>query len=151
MKTLKIIFTVTVLSLTLLWAMPALSGTTVADTFSMETKEIKERKKAPPKYKLVTFTHKKHFETYKIACGECHHDKNNKPLSLKMGDPVQRCVECHTKLVKDKKNRKDIMVLENAMHGNCITCHKDVNKAKNGTSKKKGPAPVSCGQCHEKG
>ena len=31
-----------------------------------------------------------------IGCGECHHDKDNKPLNnLKIGDDVQNCIECH--------------------------------------------------------
>ncbi len=124
------------------------AGDKVEDTFNIETKEIKKRKKAPPKYKLVSFTHKKHAQEYEISCGDCHHDNNNKPLSLKSGDPVQRCVECHTKLKKDKKNKKDIMVLENAMHGNCITCHKEINKKAGDKKGLKGPAPASCGKCH---
>ncbi len=124
------------------------AGTTVEDTFTIETKEIKKRKKAPPKFKLVEFTHKKHHIDYQISCGECHHDSNNKPLDLKTGDDVQRCVECHTKLKKDKKKKKDIMVLENAMHGNCVTCHKEINKKAGDAKGLKGPAPATCGKCH---
>ncbi len=124
------------------------AGTEVADTFTMETKEYKKRRKGPPKFKLVEFTHKKHNVDYKISCGDCHHDKDNKPLDLKIGDDVQRCVECHTKLKKDKKKKKDIMVLENAMHGNCVACHKDINKKAGDPKGLKGPAPASCGKCH---
>ncbi|WP_291465709.1 cytochrome c3 family protein [Desulfobacula sp.] len=83
-----------------------------------------------------------------VSCGDCHHDKNNKPLDLKIGDNVQQCIECHTKLKKDKKNKKDIMVLENAMHGNCISCHKKINKKAGDKKGLKGPAPASCGKCH---
>lgn len=124
------------------------SGSQVADTFNIETKDIKNRKKGPPKYKLVEFTHKKHIDEYNLSCGECHHDKGNKPLDLKPGDQVQKCVECHSKLKKDKKNKKDIMVLENAMHGNCVTCHKEVNKKAGDPKGRKGPAPTSCSKCH---
>lgn len=127
---------------------PAFAGTEVKDTFEIETREIKNRKKGPPKFKLVTFTHKKHAKDYNISCGTCHHDKEKKPLDLKPGDDVQRCVECHTKLKKDKKNKKDIMVLENAMHGNCITCHKATNIKSGDPKGRKGPAPASCGKCH---
>lgn len=126
----------------------SLAGTQVADTFKIETKEIKNRKKGPPKFKLVEFTHKKHAVDYKISCGKCHHDNKNQPLELKEGNEVQRCVECHSKLEKDKKSKKDIMVLENAMHGNCITCHKTVNIAAGDEKGRKGPAPTSCGKCH---
>ncbi len=126
----------------------ALADSVVKDTFQIETKEIKKRKKGPPKFKLVEFPHKKHSQDLKISCGDCHHDKDNKPLTLKAGDPVQRCVECHTKLKKDKKNKKDIMVLENAMHGMCVSCHKDVNKKAGNPKGMKGPAPASCGKCH---
>lgn len=124
------------------------AGSDVQDTFNIETREVKKRKKGPPKFKLVQFTHKKHSEEYKFSCGDCHHDGDNKPLDLKPGDEVQRCVACHTKLKKDKKNKKDIMVLENAMHGNCITCHKDFNKKQGNPKGMKGPAPASCGKCH---
>ena len=133
------------------------AGTDVADVITMESKVYKKRAKGPkhPKKptKLVEFTHKKHAEDYKIGCGDCHHDKEGKPLaSLKMGDDVQKCSECHNKFKKDKKNKKDIMVHENALHGNCVGCHKDFNKKKNPADKKgmKGPAPASCGKCHVK-
>ncbi len=122
------------------------AGTEVADTFEVRTKEYKSPKKSP-----ATLSHKKHNEEYGISCGDCHHDKDGKPLAdLKMGDNVQRCVECHTKLKKDKKNKKDIMVLENAMHGNCIDCHKKINIKAGDPKGRKGPAPVSCTKCHPK-
>ncbi len=124
------------------------AGTKVNDTFNIQTKEINKRKKGQPKFKLVEFTHKKHIQDYNISCGDCHHNNKNKPLDLKLGDEVQRCVECHTKLKKDKKNKKDIMVLENAMHGNCISCHKKSNIKTGDPKGKKGPAPTSCGKCH---
>lgn len=129
------------------------AGTTVDDVITLETEGYKKRKKAPPKFKLVEFTHKKHAEDYDISCGACHHDNEGKPIEgLKMGDDVQKCSDCHNKFKKDKKNKKDIMVHENALHGNCITCHKDFNKKQNPKDKKgmKGPAPASCGKCHIK-
>lgn len=129
------------------------AGTTVEDTFKMDTQGYKKKKKAPPKFEHVEFTHKKHAEDYEISCGDCHHDNEGKPIAgLKMGDDVQKCSECHNKFKKDKKNKKDIMVHENALHGNCITCHKEFNIKKNPADKKgmKGPAPASCGKCHIK-
>ena len=128
---------------TAVWA-----GNKVEDTITMETKEIEKRKKAPPKFKLVQFPHKKHVSDLKLSCGACHHDKDNKPLDLKPGDDVQRCVECHTMIKKDKENRKNIMVLENAMHGKCVACHKETNKKAGDEKGLKGPAPATCGKCH---
>ncbi len=129
------------------------AGTDFSDTITMDQNKYKKRKKQPPKYKFIEFAHKKHHEEYKISCGECHHDKDNKPLDLKAGDNVQNCVECHTKLKKGKKKKgkkKDILVLENAMHGNCIDCHKQVNIKAGDPKGKKGPAPTSCTKCHLK-
>jgi nitrate/TMAO reductase-like tetraheme cytochrome c subunit len=129
------------------------AGTTVEDTFKMEDPGYTKRKKGAPKFKLVEFTHKKHAEDYGISCGSCHHDDKGAPIEgLKMGDDVQKCSECHNKFKKDKKNKKDIMVHENALHKNCIDCHKAFNIEKNPKDKKgmKGPAPASCGKCHAK-
>ena len=125
------------------------AGTTVPDTITMDYNQYKKRTKQPPKSKFVEFSHTKHNVDYKISCGSCHHDADNKPLNdLKLGDEVQKCVECHTKLAKDKKKKKDIMVLENAMHGNCIDCHKDINIKAGDPKGRKGPAPTSCTKCH---
>jgi hypothetical protein len=126
------------------------AGTDVQDTITMDYNKYKKRKKLPPKTKFVEFSHKKHMEDYKISCGECHHDEENNPLDLKIGDNVQKCAECHTIMAKTKENKKDIMVLENAMHGNCVNCHKDVNKKAGDPKGRKGPAPASCSKCHEK-
>ncbi len=123
------------------------AGTEVADTFKMEAKEYKKHKKA-----IVTFTHKKHNVDYKISCGECHHDENNKPLDLKMGDDVQRCIECHKKAGKAKAPKGQKWSKEkkrefhaDAVHDNCIKCHKAFNK-KNKTK----AAPATCSKCHPK-
>ncbi|MBU1196304.1 MAG: cytochrome c family protein [Proteobacteria bacterium] len=121
------------------------AGTTVSDSITMDYNKYKKRTKTPPKTAYVVFTHKKHAEDYKISCGDCHHDKDGKPLALKTGDNVQKCVECHTKLEKAKQKKgekEDILVLENAMHGNCVDCHKALKKEGNKN------APTACGQCH---
>jgi len=125
------------------------AGTDVPDVITLDYNKYKNRTKKPPKSKYQEFSHKKHFTDYKISCGECHHDKDNKPLAnLKEGDSVQQCAECHTKMEVDKKNKKDIMALENAMHGNCIECHKEVNIKAGDPKGRKGPAPTSCTKCH---
>jgi hypothetical protein len=107
-----------------------------------------------PKHKmgLCEFTHKKHStaapDGHGIACGECHHDKDGKPLELKEGDAVQGCLECHSEVGKPKKEKGmskedwEAMQLEyyyGAMHANCIDCHKE-----------KGAGPVKCAECHPK-
>ncbi|MBU0971142.1 MAG: cytochrome c family protein [Proteobacteria bacterium] len=124
------------------------AGTQVQDTITMETDGYKKRKKAPPKFKLVEFTHAKHATDYNISCGQCHHDKDGKALELKAGDNVQKCGECHNKFTKDPKVKDDILVHENAMHDSCIACHKTFNIEKGDPKGLKGPAPASCGGCH---
>ncbi|SLM29747.1 Cytochrome c, class III family protein [Desulfamplus magnetovallimortis] len=127
------------------------AGTEVADVFKMETKEYATRTKG-----LVEFTHKKHVEDYGIKCGDCHHDDKGKALDLKAGDNVQRCVECHKETEKApkgeklKKNEKIAKYHKEALHANCIDCHKDFNKEKGYKGKDPKAAPQSCASCHPK-
>jgi hypothetical protein len=113
---------------------------------------------------IVTFDHmkhakefaKKHPDLYKNGCGECHHDKDNKPLTkLKEGDEVQNCIECHKKIgyLRGKEARgltkkQKLEYYANAMHDNCRGCHRKFNKKMKLRSKDKGAAPTSCKQCH---
>jgi hypothetical protein len=107
---------------------------------------------AQHKMGIVQFTHDLHFadkpDGHGVGCGDCHHDAEGKPLTdLKAGDPVQSCFECHSKADRPRKP-KDIsdddwqaMRLEyyvEAIHDNCIGCH----KAQGG--------PVKCTDCHPK-
>jgi hypothetical protein len=111
---------------------------------------------------IVEFSHAKHTveyaekspDLYKQGCGECHHDKEGKPLAdLKAGDPVQNCVECHSKCGeapkgKDAPKLSDKEKLEyhaNAYHDSCRDCHKAFNKANNTKA-----APTTCSKCHPK-
>ena len=127
------------------------AGTEVKDEIPMDNPAYKKHKKS-----IVTFTHKKHHEEYKLGCGECHHDKDGKPLNdLKIGDDVQGCIECHkkpgkAKSSKDKKltDKEEREYHANALHDNCIGCHKEDNKKK--TGKTSGPAPTKCNDCHPK-
>ncbi|GBC59103.1 cytochrome c, class III family protein [Desulfonema ishimotonii] len=127
-------------------AAPAAAGKTeVADVIAMDNPTYAKHKKT-----IVQFTHKKHIEEYKLSCGECHHDEKAEPLKdLKMGDAVQGCIACHDKPGKAPKEVKDkaekLTYHTNALHKNCIDCHKAHNK-KNNTK----AAPASCGQCHVK-
>lgn len=130
------------------------AGTTADDVITMESKLFEKRKKGPDSKKackLVEFTHKKHHEEYKISCGDCHHDKDGKPLAeLKDGDDVQKCEACHTNKKakkadktfqgKYKKKPIDIMHLESALHENCIGCHKAQGLK----------VATKCGDCHKK-
>jgi len=141
------------------------AGTEVLDEIKMENPAYEKHKEG-----IVIFTHKKHTEEYAEEhpdlypkkCGECHHDENNKPLeNLKAGDDVQNCIECHEKLGKtsvkikkkwkaDKVSKKEQkkMKLEwhaEAIHYNCIGCHKDFKK-----KTKKKTAPTTCKKCHPK-
>ncbi len=124
------------------------AGATITDTIKLETKGYESQKGH------VQFTHKKHSEEYKAACGDCHHDAKGKPLAnLKPTDKVQGCIECHKK-PGDKPKGKDAPKLSKqeeleynaaAFHANCITCHKEFNK-KNNTK----AAPITCTKCHAK-
>ena len=125
------------------------AGTTVPDVIEMNNKAYAKHSKG-----IVKFSHKKHSTDYKIGCGECHHDANNKPLTnLKAGDNVQNCIECHKK-PGEKPKGKDAPKLTKkqqreyhaeAIHDNCKGCHRDYNK-KNKTQK----APTTCSKCHPK-
>ena len=131
------------------------AGKDVADEIMMENDY-------PHKKAIVNFTHKKHAEDYGATCGECHHDAEGKPLNdLKMGDDVQKCIECHKKpgevpkekkqewkAKKIKKKEKDKLAREwhaEAIHDNCRACHKAHNK-----KTKTKDAPTTCAKCHPK-
>lgn len=123
------------------------AGTTVEETITLEDPGYAKHTKA-----AVQFSHQKHAADYKIACGECHHDKTGKPLELKEGDNVQKCGECHGEYGKmskaDKKLKKPEKIKKyhkEALHANCISCHKDANKKAGNKN-----APAKCTDCHPK-
>ena len=130
------------------------------DVIELNDPAYEEHKKG-----VVHFEHKKHQddyakkypEYYKNGCGECHHDKDGKPLSkLKEGDDVQKCIECHKipgEAPKGKKATKKLSKKEKikeyhaeALHENCRSCHKDYNKK----YKPEKKAPTTCAKCHPK-
>ncbi|MGB9498296.1 MAG: cytochrome c3 family protein [Dissulfuribacterales bacterium] len=112
------------------------------------TDAFKKHKKS-----IVMFDHQKHSaakpDGYELGCGDCHHDKEHKPLNdLKAGDKVQDCFECHNKPEKPKKpkgmSKDDWKKLQveyyyGAIHESCKECHKKV-----------GAGPVKCAECHPK-
>jgi cytochrome c553 len=120
-----------------------------ADVIKMQTKGYEKHEKG-----IVEFTHKKHVEEYKAACGDCHHDAKGKPLAnLKPNDKVQSCVECHKK-PGEKPKGKDAPKLSKkesleyhaeALHENCQGCHKAFNTKNNSKA-----APTTCVKCHPK-
>lgn len=122
------------------------AGTKVEDEFKMNT-DYKHKKS------LSLFTHKKHNTEYKINCGECHHDDKGEPLKdLKEGDDVKKCFECHKKPGEIKGKKAKGLTKEqkreyhaNAVHENCLGCHRKHNK-----EKKTKDAPVKCTACHPK-
>lgn len=138
----------------------------VPEVIRLEDPAYKEHKKG-----VVEFTHGKHQkeyaqkypDLYQKKCGECHHDKDNKPLTkLKEGDDVQRCIECHKiadempkeikkELRKNKASRKEIKKKEmeyhaEALHDNCRGCHRKYNRK----YKPQKKAPTTCAKCHPK-
>lgn len=120
------------------------AGDECPDMIKMDNPDYSEHKKG-----IVMFSHKRHYEGYKIACGECHHDDSGEPRTdLKVGDEVDVCIDCHdnpSKKPKGVKLSKSEMLEYHAeaLHINCKECHKKERKA----GKK---APTSCGQCHPK-
>ncbi|MFW6333149.1 MAG: cytochrome c3 family protein [Thermodesulfobacteriota bacterium] len=128
-------------------APPAAAGSgEVADVIPMDNPAYSEHTKP-----IAQFTHKKHYEEYKISCGECHHDENAEPLTdLKPGDPVEDCIACHDKPGKAPRGEKlskeeELQYHTEALHENCIGCHREYNRENNTKD-----APQTCGKCHVK-
>ena len=130
--------------------------TEVADVITLKNKAYEKHTKG-----IVEFTHKKHATEYGASCGECHHDDKGQPLELKEGDDVQNCIECHKipstvpkerkkewkeqKVSKEAQKEEKLKYHAEAIHMNCIACHKKWNK-----ENKSKAAPVSCSKCHPK-
>ena len=75
----------------------------------------------------VLFSHKTHFSDagYAFECNTCHHMLENE------GDKPVSCGECHL------ADGEDAPKLSDALHKQCIGCHKD-----------SGSGPVECSACH---
>lgn len=78
----------------------------------------------------ITFPHKAHAETLKIACATCHH-------GTKEGETPKKCGACHSVDAKAP-------AAKDAFHTTCQGCHKTENE-KNGKK-----APTKCLECHKK-
>ena len=155
----KHLITTVIIGAAILFVSAAIYAKSTPDVIELKDPAYKEHKKG-----VVHFTHKKHQddyakkypEYYERGCGECHHDKDNKPLSnLKEGDDVQKCIECHkipAEAPKGKKAKKKLTKKEKikdyhaeALHANCKGCHKKFNK-----KYKPKKAPTTCTKCHPK-
>jgi cytochrome c553 len=158
MKRRFLLLTAAIVGITALFLVTLIyAGTKVEAVIKLADPAYEKHKKG-----IVEFTHKKHYdeyankfpEFYKLGCGECHHDKDNKPLSnLKEGDDVQRCIECHQKPGEKPKGKgapklskkEELEYHAEALHDNCRACHRKVNK-----KTKKRAAPTTCTKCHPK-
>jgi Class III cytochrome C family len=110
----------------------------VPEEIIFENEGYKSDKKGP-----VEFSHLNHSEDYEVACTDCHHDYQDGKNVWKEGDPVKKCIECHSPLKSEGKVKR----LNLAFHRNCKNCHKDL--AKKGITKE---APYKkCNDCHQKG
>ena len=126
------------------------AGTEVDDVIKMENPAYQTRQ-----YNPAMFTHKKHVDEYKVACGECHHDEKNQPLDLKEGDDVKNCIECHKipeyitgKKAKGLTTEQKHEYHANAVMDNCRDCHRKFNKEKGYKTKDEKAAPTTCKKCH---
>ena len=146
-----------VIAIAMLFIAAGIYAKAVPDVIELKDPAYKKHKKG-----IVKFSHEKHQdeyakqypEFYKNGCGECHHDKDNKPLSsLKEGDDVQKCIECHKKPSERPKGKKAPKLSKKekleyhaeALHQNCKGCHKKFNK-----KYKPKKAPTTCAKCHPK-
>ncbi|MCK5711689.1 MAG: cytochrome c3 family protein [Hyphomicrobiaceae bacterium] len=161
----KRLLTFAIVGIAALFFMAGVYAKDVPDMIKLNDPAYKKHKKG-----IVDFTHEKHQteyaekypEFYKNGCGDCHHDKDNKPLSnLKEGDPVQKCIECHKipsevpkklkkewrekKVKKAEQKKKKLEYHAEALHINCRDCHKAFNK-----KYKPKKAPTTCAKCHPK-
>ncbi len=125
------------------------AGTTPQDIIKLNNEPNIKHEKG-----IVDLSHKKHVAEYKNTCGDCHHDKDGKPLAnLKAGDNVQACIECHKKPGTKPKGKDAPKLTEKetleyvgeAFHKKCIDCHKASNTKSNNQN-----APTTCVKCHQK-
>ena len=157
MKLKMLFFTLTLVGIAVVFMAGAIqAGTQVDDVIKMQNPAYSEHTKG-----IVEFSHKKHATEYGAKCGDCHHDDKGQPLDIQEGADVQGCIECHKipgevpkelkkewkekKLKKEETNKLSLAYHAEAVHDNCISCHKKWNK-----ENKSKAAPTSCSKCHPK-
>jgi hypothetical protein len=130
----------------------------VADVIKMDEPSYENTKG------IVELTHTKHVEEYGSECGDCHHDDKGQPLADQAAIDAfgkVKCIECHTKpgevpkdvkkewrdkgIKGDEKKKLELEYHAEAVHMNCIDCHKAYNK-----ENKTKAAPTTCTKCHPK-
>ena len=155
----KHLTTLVIIGVAVLFLSAAIYAKSAPDVIPLQDPAYETHKKG-----VVEFEHKKHWDDYSKAypefysskCGECHHDKEGKPLTkLEDGNDVQKCIECHKipgEAPKGKKAKKKLSKKEKikdyhaeALHANCKGCHKKFNK-----KYKPKKAPTTCTKCHPK-
>ena len=101
----------------------------------------------------VRFSHKKHVNSYGAGCGNCHHDSDLDPIEAYDPSEIYSCDDCHydTGLVRGPKTENtmpeydQMMHRPNAIHAQCLGCHKKFNREKHLIV-----APEACISCHKK-
>ena len=156
----KHFLTAVILAIAILFVSAGIYASSVPDVIPLNDPAYKKHTKG-----IVQFEHKKHWddysreypEFYPSKCGECHHDKDGKPLTeLKDGDSVQKCIECHKETGKKpkgeklKKAEKIKKYHKEALHANCKGCHKKFNKKMGYKNNDPKAAPNTCKSCHPK-
>jgi hypothetical protein len=99
----------------------------------------------------VEFSHGKHFSTYGMTCGDCHHDDSGEPRTqLKPGGEVTQCIECHDEEGLVYGRRADEMADDqivahraNVIHKLCVGCHERTS-----AERRSIVAPIACRVCH---
>ncbi len=101
----------------------------------------------------VKFQHAKHVEDYGAGCGDCHHDSDFEPIESHDPDETYSCSECHEEeglirgpIAENDASDSDLIAYRaNALHLQCIGCHRQYND-----EKKVVRVPESCITCHAK-
>ncbi|MDJ0721419.1 MAG: cytochrome c3 family protein [Desulfobacterales bacterium] len=160
MKVKKQLLTLCLVGMACLFFAAAIQAATeVADVIPLQDPAYEKHTKG-----IVQFTHKKHATEYGGACGDCHHDDKGQPLADQAALDAfgkVRCIECHKiastvpkeikkewkekKVSKEEQKKLKLEYHAEAVHMNCIACHKKWNK-----ENKSKAAPVSCSKCHPK-
>ena len=95
----------------------------------------------------VTFNHAGHVNDIGLACNACHHT-----LEPQETEVEEHCSDCHTEpgfiRGKEADGLGDDELIEhylNALHAQCIDCHKQKK-----IEDRKRSIPIGCTQCHDR-
>jgi hypothetical protein len=92
-------------------------------------------------------------EDYGAVCGDCHHDSDFEPIESHDPDATYACIECHDEeglirgpIAENDASDSDLIAhRSNALHLQCIGCHKLYNELNRVVR-----VPESCKTCHAK-